>query len=135
MSYVDEHNQIRARFNAEWADALPVAWPNKAFTPVTDTPWVRFTIIDNPQYQVEIGNAVKTFRNTGLILIQIFADLDDGSTVPLTHADTIAAIFRNWCGTSVKCRAASINNIGSDGNGWYQVNVSIPFVRDELIST
>jgi hypothetical protein len=133
MSYVNEHNQIRARFNTIWDDTLPVAWPNKAFTPIIDSPWVRLTIIDNPQYQVEIGNAAKTFRNTGLIVVQVFTTLDEGDSVALGHADTIAAIFRNWCGTSVKCRAASIFNIGNDGNGWYQVNVSIPFVRDELI--
>lgn len=133
MSYVAEHNEIRTRFNTVWNNTLPVAWPNVEYTPTVGTPWTRITIFDNPSAQVDIGSPLKTYRNTGLIIVQIFCELNKGNGTALGYADTVAGIFRNWCGSTVRCRAPHVEDIGNDGHGWYQVNVSIPFVRDELI--
>ncbi len=113
--------------------SIPTEWPNEKFTrPSPAALWARLTIIDGLTQQMDIGAPIKTFRTVGLIIVQIFAPLDAGSIGVLTQADTIATLFRNWAGTDVLCRAATVNTIGNDNSGWYQVNVEIPFHVDEL---
>jgi hypothetical protein len=130
MSFVSQQNEIRTRFNAQ-IGSTPVAWPNVTYTPTIGTSWVRFQVLDGETEQVDFGASTKSFRSMGIISVQVFAPDNTGETAALTIADTVAGIFRNWCGATVRCRAASIKDIGPDGNGWYQVNVSAPFQRDE----
>lgn len=131
--FKDQHDQLRARFNSQFS-SLPIAWPNVSFTPPEPkSAWVRFNVIDGEQKQTSIGNTTNNHRNVGLVVIQIFTPDNEGDSLALTTADTIAAIFRNWCGTTVHCRASSVKVIGPDGLGWFQVNVTTPFQRDELL--
>jgi hypothetical protein len=65
-------------------------------------------------------------------MISVFTLLAQGDATALALADAAAGIFRNWGGTNIRCRQPRIVNIGPDGQGWYQINVEIPFIRDEL---
>lgn len=143
MGIAAEHNEIRKRFNTVWANRTPIAWPNVSFnSPNPQTPWVRFSVRNTDSMQVDIGSPTKTFRNGGIIFIQIFGAPNEGTADLAKLADDAAAIFRNWCGVSVRCRAASIKDIGtgvanwlgtsSGADGWYQMLVTIPFQRDEI---
>jgi len=125
------YQEIRAKYLT--TIGIPTEFPNEKFTrPKPAAIWARLTIIDGLTQQMDIGAPTKTFRTVGLIIVQVFAPLDAGSIGVLTQADTIAALFRNWAGQDVLCRAATINTIGNDTFGWYQVNVEIPFHVDEL---
>lgn len=134
MSYAEAHNEIREHLFMSWADATPIAWPNVNFTPPNpQSSWIRLSISDGDSNQMELGSNPATIRYAGIIYVQIFTRLDIGDAVALQLADTVKQIFNNWCGVSVRCRAAKIKVIGNDGNGWYQVNVVVPFYRDERL--
>lgn len=132
MSFSDEHSQIRERLSSQIGDT-PIDWPNASFSP-PDPPsiWLRLSILDGESFQTTIGAETNVHRSVGIIIVQIFGPANEGDKDTLAMADTVAAIFRNWCGTTVRCRAATVKAIGPDGQGWYQVNVSVPFKRDEL---
>jgi hypothetical protein len=132
VSYNDERKQIHERLESQISD-IPVSWPNTSFTPEPDVTWVKCNIVNGDSFQVTIGSGTNAFRHIGLIVIQVFSPLNKGNGEVLALADSIASIFRNWCGTTVSCKAPSVKDIGPDGHGWYQVNVSIPFHRDELL--
>lgn len=134
MSYLNEHNQIRGRLNTSWANATPIAWPNLNFTPPNpQVPWIRLFISDGDSNQIDLGANPATIRYAGLIFIQVFTKVDEGDAEALQLADSAKNIFHNWCGETVRCRAAKVKVIGNDGFGWYQINVAIPFYRDEQI--
>ncbi len=138
MSYEAGHNEIRKRLK----DNLPVSidpnlnvnWPNVSFTPPNPPAiWMRVNIFSGEAVQLTIGSVTNAHRFPGVIVIQIFAPLNAGDKDILAMADTVAGIFRNWCGTTVSCGTATVKAIGPDGQGWYQVNVVIRFHRDELM--
>lgn len=138
MSYRVAHNALRDRFAVQWANALPVAWPNVSFTvPSPASSWCRFnisdTIDDIAGSQISIGGRTNINRYTGTIIVQLFGPLDKGNGALLGHADTILGIFGNWGGVNIQCRRGFIKDIGPDGNGFYQINVVVPFVRNEII--
>jgi hypothetical protein len=134
MSYSDEHAQLRARMK-ETADGLGivVAWPNTNFKPNPTKTWFQFWIVNGASQQMSIGASQKDHRFPGIVVVQIFSVMGKGDGEGTRLADSVASAFRNWCGTTVRCKEASIKAIGPDGNGWYQINVSIPFHRDELL--
>lgn len=132
MSMQIAYIELRTRYLNGWAYPI-TQFPNETFKkPEPSVTWARFHITDGDEEQLDIGSVVKSFRKRGILSIQLFAPLNTGSVDILAKADTLAAVFRNWCGATVTCRGASITNVGSDNFGWYQVNVSIPFHTDVL---
>lgn len=112
---------------------VPTEYPNEPFTrPVPPALWARFNVLEGDENALDIGSTTKSFRTVGLLSIQLFAPSDKGSVDILTQADTIADIFRNWNGDTVTCREAKINKIGNTEDGWYQVNVTVPFKTDYI---
>lgn len=133
MSYESEHNELRSRFNDQWGDTTPVAWPDVTFNPENLTvPWVRFSIQDGNSKQLTIGADNNPHRCFGQVSIQIFIPLGQGDATALQLADAAAGIFRNWRGTNIVCRQPLSGAGGPDGQGWYMLPVTIPFHRDEL---
>ena len=134
MSEQTANNELRTRFDTVWANRTPVAWPNVTFTPPSpQASWCRFSITNGEAQQTTIGSTTNNHRFTGVIYIQVFTATNAGDSVALQRADEAAAIFRNWCGTNIRCREATIKTIGANADGWYQINVSIPYRRDELL--
>lgn len=138
MSFVDEHKELATRFNTETAadnmlKDLGIEWPNMTFKPSSDKSWMRFNILDVDTKQITFGDIQNIHRAHGLVIVQVFSPLNIGDSEAMTIADAVAKIFRNWCGTTVRCREAAKRVIGPDGHGWYQVNVIVPFQRDELL--
>lgn len=134
MSTLIENNELRTRFNTAWASRTPVAWPNVAFTPPSpQSIWCRFSLVEGDTIQTTFGASTNNFRTPGTLFVQLFDKPGIGDAAILQKADEAAAIFRNWCGTNVRCRAPHMKNIGATSDGWYQVNVNIPFIKDELL--
>ena len=134
MSYVNAHKEILSRFKDGWGATTPISWPNVSFTPDNKQKnWVRISIKDVESVQMDMGSPSKTFRSNGLIFIQAFSQPNTGPYDLLDLADKAANVFRNWCGVSVRCRAASVKDASSGADGWYQILVTIPFQRDEII--
>jgi hypothetical protein len=131
MSYAAQNLEIQARFKAAWGTTTPVSYPNVSFTPPS-TAWVRLTILSGEESRLTFGAETNNYRNVGVIVIQVFTPANQGNAAALALADQAAAVFRGWCGATVRCRSATMREIGPDAAGKYQVNISIPFQRDEL---
>ena len=133
MSYSQEGLELQGRFETEWAERTLVAYPGFIFDPPSPpVEWCRFGIINSEGQQVDFGANLKNHRYPGLIFVQVFIPMDEGDALALQRADEVASIFHRWRGTNITCKTASVRRIGSTGDGYYQVNVFIPFVRDEL---
>jgi hypothetical protein len=136
------YTELRTRYMTGWTPVI-TQYPNETFVkpgdvdPRTNTKvpmqiWARFTVDCGEEKQMDIGSEVKTFRTPGELIIQLFAPLNTGTFTIRGSAKSIADMFRNWYGNTVTCRESSIQDIGSDGFGWYQINVRIPFKTDVL---
>lgn len=134
MSAVAENTAIRTLFNAGWASATPVGYPNEPFTPPDDEAFVVLSIKAGDAFQYELGSPKVGFRHPGLLFVMIMSPPDKGNNAALVLADTAAAIFRrqssSFADGRILYRAPSIETIGLTDEGWFQVNVVVPFIRD-----
>lgn len=132
--FTTQQSEIRTRFNSIWANRTPVDFPNKKFTqPSPPAPWCRFRVTNGDSVRTTIGASTNNYRHLGIIYVQVFIPDDSDVNVGYALAETAADTFRDWGGATVQCRTPNIKEIGSDGSGYFQINVSIPFRRDELL--
>jgi len=93
--------------------------------------------------QVELGGNKNQHRNNGFVIVNVFTPLNKGDGDALTLAETVATIFRTnqhvstGADGSMIFRDPLVEPIGPDGQGvsvssYYQVNVTVPFVRDTV---
>jgi hypothetical protein len=131
---VEENTAIRTLFNTGWAGATPVAYENEKFTPPDDASFVKLFIKPDDAFQHEIGSTQVTFRQPGLIFVMVFSPADKGNNAALTLADQAAVIFRRQSSSftdgRILYRAPSIKAIGITDEGYFHVNVVIPYIRD-----
>lgn len=133
--------QVLAQPLSDYADAnnLVVAWPNRAFdNPPQGTGYVRFTVLDAKAQQIEMGSPTSnTNRVYGSLILQVFAPADSGDGVALALADVLGKLYQqqilNFPDTSgmVRMRNPLVKAVGNT-DVYYQVNVVIPFHRDDL---
>jgi hypothetical protein len=129
--FEDARNAIESRMAANWS-TTPIRYENVPFKETAD-PYVALFIRDGEGIQASLGQ-VALRRWPGLIVVQVFVLPDTGTKLAKTYAETIGAIFDRAefavpNGGSITCRIPSIAEVGVT-NGWYQVNVTIPFIRD-----
>lgn len=141
---VDFRAAVGTLFNTGWAGATPIAWPGRDFEPPADlASFVRMTIIESDSRQIEIGHTTNQYREVGLIIFQIFTETDQGDGLALTLADNVANIFRSQQVTYTDGRAIfrapqrrvigpNSDGVSSSAGNWFQVNVSIPYIRDNI---
>lgn len=132
MSTEDARQAIEARAAANWT-TTPIRFENVPFQE-SAAPYMALFILDGDGVQISLGTpAVR--RWSGVILMQIFVQPDSGTKLARTYADSLGAIFDGQqfsAGDSGTIRTGipSIRPIGIQ-HGWYQVNVTIPFIRDK----
>ena len=69
-------------------------------------------------------------RHTGIIVVQLFAPRNVGTSTIRLYADYASSLFDGRKFSDVVCGVASIETIGTD-DIWHQINVNIPYWRDE----
>lgn len=133
MSFAATAATIRQRFDAEFAlvrATVPVAYPNRQFTPPDNGEWVRLAIVEGDSALAGLGGAgANLYRNNGVVVAQIFVPVAIGDGLAYEIADDIAAIFRSKLVSGVRFRTPATAPVGPDGP-WYQRNVTIPFRAD-----
>lgn len=111
----------------------PIAWPNVAFTPPSG-PWVRFSVLDGEGVWRSIGSPGSNIAGyVGVVVIQVFVPLLSGESTAREYADAAAATFQGQTIGGIRFSLATFSLSNSVANDWYQMNVSIPFRRDELL--
>jgi hypothetical protein len=131
MTFEQIRNIVITRMT-QWAGipAADVDYPNnlKPFDPAGRDIWARLADVPGLSSAPEVGIG-PCVRRTGVIVIQLFVPPYKGTLAITRAADTLAQHFEFYSdpGVPFDCFAASTNVIGDDGQGWYQVNVSVPY--------
>ena len=101
MSYEDAANTIRGRFKTLIADgeSVDVQYDNAEYDP-GDEVWVRCTIRPGSSEQVSTGGTTRRFRNSGLLIAEVFTPIGVGESYELI--DTILDSFRAVTVSGVK---------------------------------
>lgn len=134
MNILEAEAEIREYFNTAWNGSTQIAWPDVDFTIPNGQTWVRFNCQETDGAQVSIGNPGNNrFRHFGLVTIQIFQPLGQGSVDARTKAAAALGAFQGVQTTNgVNFFDAFPRQVGNDGNGFYQINVISSFYYDEL---
>ena len=128
MTLTEIRNAIISRMTAQTAIAKKdVTYQNdKPFDPKGKSIWARLTIKHGLANAKEIGNGPIVHR-TGVAFIQIFVPLATGTLLITQTADNLSALFENQIDDRLDYFSVSADEIGDEGNGWYQFNLSIPY--------
>jgi len=118
---------------------IPVDWPNRVFEKPLSGPWIRFTVLDATSQQLEMGSSTNQYRVYGSLILQVFWPADAGDGDALALADTLSGLYRqrilNFTDMPssglVRMRAPLVKVVGRK-DAYFQVNVVIPFHRDDL---
>ena len=129
MTFEQIRNIITTRMT-QWTGipASDVDYPNspKPFNPAGRAIWARLADIPALSSTPEIGLSPKV-RRTGLIVVQLFVPSYKGTLAITRAADALVQHFEFFSEAGFDCYAASATSVGDDGNGWYQVNIQIPY--------
>jgi hypothetical protein len=137
-TYADEQRAIMGRLAALWVDGsnvplTPIAWPNAAFTPPPNAPYIEPRVTRQIAFNSDIGTPNKRVRHPGLLTVNIRTPLNRGDNEALTLADTVAGIFRNLSVDWLVFRAPTVRDQGRDGS-YYWVQVDCPYHRDSILA-
>lgn len=132
MSAATKHAAIRAYFAARWTslgDGTAVVYENLDYTPTTDTAYIVFGNRPVESAWVSSGWA----DSIGAVVIAAMTPANEGPEDAETLASTIATCLSRQLDSGVQFDEATVENIGPDGQGWYQVNVRIPWYYQAAI--
>lgn len=134
MNFNDATASIIAFFNAGWADLTPVAWPDTAFITPEGQTWARVTIKHNEAFQASMGSpGSNRFRRNGIVIIQIFQPQGQASKDARAKADAAVDIFLGQTTSDgIIFSDVGAKEIGPDGAGWHQINVTASFRYDRI---
>lgn len=129
MTFEQIRNIVITRMT-QWAGipASSVDYPNppQPFNPDGKTIWARLADIPGLSSTPEVGLS-PCVRRTGIIIVQLFVPSYKGTLAITRAADTLVQHFEFFSEGGFDCFAASAATIGDDGNGWYQVNIQVPY--------
>lgn len=124
MSFETRSQQIQQAFSDNFS-ACPVAWPNESFVTPSQTAWARFNVMDNVSAYDGIGTGAP-IRRDGMVIVQVFTPADTGTAESEQIADSIKSALEGLVSNAIHFGAANRRPIGNY-DGWYQVNVTIPY--------
>ncbi|AVD89657.1 MULTISPECIES: phage tail terminator-like protein [Pseudomonas] len=117
----------------QWAGipADAIDYPNNPqgpFSPAGKPIWARLADVPGLSSTPEVGNG-PSVRRTGIVIVQLFVPSNKGNLAITKAADTLVQHFEYYSAPEgpLDFFAASPSVVGDEGNGWYQVNVSIPY--------
>lgn len=135
--FTAERDAIYKQFLDNWSALQPlvkVAYENKSFTPPPNAAWVRLQIVPGDGRQISFGtDGNNLHRSAGVIIVQIFVQLDKGELFARQIANSVLAIFgAKQIGSGIICLTPKLTNVGA-GDAYFQMNVSVPYQRDSYL--
>lgn len=95
--------------------------------------WLRFTINHSDGRQNTLGSpGSNRFRHIGIITIQIFTPEGNYAIKNRELANTVLEIYQGAVDSGVYYENVTANELGNDGFGWYQTNVTAEFRYDNI---
>jgi hypothetical protein len=130
MSFEAAEAAVRAYFTQQWANITPIAWPDLPFVPPHGT-WVRFSMKNNIGAQESIGSpGSNLYRRRGVVAIQVFQKAGQASTEARKKSDVAVNAFMANQLPGFTFENVNARDIGPDGAGWYQWNVTAEYRYD-----
>ena len=124
---------VLGRFIDNWTgtDLAEVAIPNGgAFTPPTDAPWIRLTILETVSRQHTMGKAgSRQFERSDLLIAQVFTPKGTGTKVSDALIQELRDIFEGAEDQGVIFYDTQQLQ-GADAN-YYQINLNVKFKYHE----
>jgi hypothetical protein len=114
---------IEGMLNSGWA-TTDIAWDNVEYVPTIGQSYVILNVLPGEDQ----SSTVQSYKQIGLVIIQIFTPVDVGTAVARGYADTLAGIFRRVTQSGINFRMPTFTQVG-ERDSWYQINVSIPYNR------
>jgi hypothetical protein len=133
LNEIEVSSLIEQHFDTSWNARTPINWDNDNATP--SGPHVAFTIDHSLSNRISMGNGgTETVLNEGLITVQVFTPQGTGTEQSRLLCDGVTQILSGFRKNSLHLKSAVRRKIGEDGNGFWQVNVDIPFEYMEVRS-
>lgn len=126
-------DEMFAVFKAAWdTTALAVTYTDvPGSVPQAEEGWARLVLRHATGNQRGFGATnVRKYTQTGVLVVQVFAPIGDGSTKAYELAQLVLAAYRQARGGSVWYRDTYIKEIGCEG-AFEQINVLINFTYDD----
>ncbi len=126
MTFDQINDALLARMVA-WTDA-PLAFDGSPAPPAVETaqanktPWCRVTVRDGDS---GFATTASTLR-PGVLFVQVFTDDGIGAKTARQLADSLTAHLEGYVSGALRLEAATVTTVGP-GDGYYQVNVSVPW--------
>lgn len=135
MTHELAYKAIEERLEAQWITApatprTPILWDNAPGEPPADNPWVRATLLPGQAEKIDLGVPGR-YRHPGVLDIQIFSPIQKGVRALTALADHMATIWRSVTVSGIVFRTPSLYRVGDTTDGWFQMNVSVPYRWDE----
>lgn len=137
----EARDYILGVFKAAWdPTAFPAIYPNSANDPDDggDTPsanvWARATIRHADGFQSSLTGPlenIKRHTRIGVVTIQIFGKVGDGSTAAYDAAQIVLNAYEKSSGIPVWFRRVRLNEVGTRGP-FEQINILADFTYDDV---
>ena len=133
MSYEQARKDIQGHIATYLTavDSTKIAWDNVKFNIPTDkSEWCRVSVQNNISNHKSFGPNKRT-RREGIIFVQVFC-IENTNTLSLNQiTDNVVEIFETKLLSGVKFQSPNVNEVGVS-DGWFQVNISVPFYFDDI---
>lgn len=127
MTLNEAKTAMRARIAAfTGLQPTQIGWPNKTYTPPASGLWVRVAFKGAPSIIAGLADKPIT-REIGTLFIQCFDRNNNGEAAVQKLADQLKDWLGYYMSGQLELLMPSSIEVGDDGNGFYQINVSIPF--------
>ena len=98
-------------------------------TPDADE-FIRIAVLFGTSKRMQIGGGA--YRHPGIVAVQIFQREGVGINRGVELADVVSTAFRDKVNSEVNYQVPYVTKFPNAYEGWYQVQVSIPFYIDEV---
>lgn len=132
---VDFCKELTSLFNTGWvalANSIPVAWPNKPFTPPTTGAWIEFQCNPGSEDRHTIGGHTNWYKQLGVCVVGIRVPVNEGATQARTLISQIKSIMRDKTTDSTQIVSPIFVDGPIDEKPWLRYNVTFNWVGDLL---
>lgn len=125
---------MESYFETFWDSRTPILFGTDDPTDIPeDGAFVRFNIRHTLGSQVSMGSPdANIFRNFGLITIQLFNRESNRGINIKALTNSVLDRYQGLVDSGVNYYNVRPNEVGNDGNGFYQTNVIIEFYYDNI---
>jgi len=128
ITYEQARRTIRGHFDGEWQGVVPTLYQNEPETVGDARYFARLSIRPASSRQIAVGP--QKFRRRGVVFVQLFAAQSSGTDGLGALEEKAVSIFEGRTIDGITFRQVGSDDVGPDGRGYYQVNVTANFQYD-----